>query len=825
MERGTAMEHVLPPLENSVTGLYRSVLTHLRYSLGKQPDEVSARDLYRAVSYSARDRLLDRMSETLARYRKNDAKRLYYLSMEFLIGRSLVKNLAALKLDGATGEVLRMFGRKMEEILEEESDSALGNGGLGRLAACYLDSLATLSMPGFGYGIHYDYGLFKQEINNGYQRERPDSWIDGADALHVERSDLAVVVPLYGRIEHAEDRWGQYNPMWMDWKLVVGVPYDIPMAGWGGRSVNYLRLYVARPSTDFDMKIFNQGDYFRAVEQKIDSEKISKILYPADTVSAGRELRLTQEYFLVACAVRDIIRNYLADHQGFDEFPDKVAIQLNDTHPSLAIAELMRVLVDEYWLEWDEAWGITSKTVAYTNHTLLPEALEKWPVALLERVLPRHLQIIYEINRRFLDRVIEVWPGDFDRMGRMSLIEEGPEKMARMANLSIVGSHRVNGVSALHSDLVKSDLVPDFYAMWPEKFTNVTNGITPRRWLSRSNPGLCALVAEHLGPGFVTDLERLRALEPLAEDPAFGEKYLAVRRENKERLSRIIFENAMISVDPDSIFDMQAKRIHEYKRQLLNVLSIMAEYILIADDGVEPPAPKTAIFAGKAAPGYQTAKDMIKLIHSVADVVNRDKRTKGLLKVAFLPDYRVTLAEKMVCAADLSQQISTAGYEASGTGNMKFALNGAVTIGTLDGANIEIAREVGEENVLIFGLTAPEIARLTKEGSYRPAALYQKDTLIRRVLDALRDGRFSPSEPGLFAWVVPYLLSERDRYFHLADFTSYMAARKKAGEDFTDRLLWAKKGILNTARMGFFSSDRAIREYAEKIWKIESVPG
>ncbi|MBU2652539.1 MAG: glycogen/starch/alpha-glucan family phosphorylase, partial [Bacteroidetes bacterium] len=607
-------------------------------------------------------------------------------------------------------------------------------------------------------------------------------------------------------------------------QAVIGVPYDIPTPGWGSETVNYLRLYVARPSTEFDIKIFNQGDYFMAVEQKIATEKISKILYPADTVTSGKELRLTQEYFLVACAIRDIMREYLKDHQGFTMFPDKVAIQLNDTHPSLAIAELMRILIDEYWLEWDDAWDITSKTVAYTNHTLLPEALETWSVGLLEHVLPRHLQIIYEINRRFLDRVVKIWPGDIDRMNRMSLIQEGGEKMARMANLSIVGSHHINGVSRLHSDLVKDALVPDFYEMWPEKFTNVTNGITPRRWLGRSNPGLCALISENISGNFQADLDQLKKLEPLADDPAFCEQYLRVRRDNKERLGKIIFETAMVTVDPDSIFDMQAKRIHEYKRQLLNILAVMAEYILLVEDGIEPPAPKTAIFAGKAAPGYQTAKDIIKLIHSVGDVINRDKRTKGLLKVAFLPDYRVTLAEKMVCAADLSQQISTAGYEASGTGNMKFALNGAITIGTLDGANIEISEEVGLENIYIFGLTTPEIAKISEEGSYRPTALYHADPVLRRALDAVRDGRFSPSEPALFNWICPYLLSDRDKYFHLADFASYMAARKKAGTDYTDRLLWGKLGILNTSRMGFFSSDRAIRQYAKHIWNIAPVP-
>ncbi len=811
-------------LSHTPEALAASMKTHLRYTLGKTPDQVGTRDLYMALAYTIRDRLLDRSLDTLARYRKASAKRLYYLSMEFLMGRVLGNNLHCLRMYDSAREAVESLGGKLDQILDYERDAGLGNGGLGRLAACFLDSMAAMSLPGFGYGIHYDYGLFKQEINNGFQREKPDTWVDEAAPLQMERMDLAHIVPLYGRIEHAQDFWGQYNPMWLDWQVVIGVPYDIPVPGYGGDTVNYLRLYTARPSQDFDIRIFNQGDYFAAVEGKIESEKISKILYPADTLQAGRELRLIQEYFLVSCALKDIIRQFTVQHQDFTLLPESAAIQLNDTHPSLSVAELMRILVDEQWLTWETAWDITTRTIAYTNHTLLPEALEKWSVSLLEHVLPRHLQIIYEINQRFLSRVGEIWPEDGDRARRMSLIEEGEDKKVRMAHLAMVGSHSVNGVSALHTELVKHALVPDFYEMWPEKFNNKTNGITPRRWLLAANPDLNALLAEAVGPGFVTDLDLLRDIEPLADDPSFRERFLAVKRKNKEALARVLFDTALVRVDPDSLFDIQAKRIHEYKRQLLNLLAIVDEYLALVDGGIEPPVAKTYVFAGKAAPGYQTAKNIIKLIHCVADVVNRDRKARDLIRVCFAPDYRVTLAEAMIPAADLSEQISTAGFEASGTGNMKFALNGAVTIGTLDGANIEIKDEVGDENIYIFGLLEKDIARITAEGSYHPFGIYQEHPGVRRVLNAIRDNRFSPDEPGLFGWVDRYLLSPQDRYMHLADFPDYTRTRALAGKDYEDRAGWAKKAILNTARMGWFSSDRTVREYSDEIWGLKPVP-
>ena len=761
----------------TMDALYRSITRHLAYSLGVEPPQATKRDVYLALSYSVRDRLLEKMLKTSRRYDASGAKRLYYLSMEFLIGRSLANNLRAMKIYDQAAEALELLGTDVETICGQERDAALGNGGLGRLAACFLDSMASLDMPGFGYGLHYDYGLFEQDISNGYQREKPDSWISEAPALQVERAGAACIVPMYGRIEETKDKWGRHNPLWLGWSLVTGVPYDIPIAGHGGLTVNRLRLFAARPSTEFDIKIFNEGDYLRAVEQKIESEKISKILYPKDSYEAGRELRLIQEYFLVACSLGDIVRTYEKDYSDFNKFPEKVAIQLNDTHPALAVAELMRILVDQKWVPWERAWDITNRTIAYTNHTLLPEALEKWPESLLARLLPRHLQFIYDINQQFLDKVVTLWPGDLDRMRNMSIVEDGPPRQVRMANLAIVGAHSINGVSALHTDLIKKALVPNFFEMWPERFNNKTNGITPRRWLCVANPNLHDLIEDAIGPGFVTDLERLRELEPFAEDPAFCEKFLEVKLGNKKRLKDVIFNTTVVEVDPESLFDVQVKRIHEYKRQLMNVLGIIWEYLALSDDGVEPVCPKTFVFAGKAAPGYWTAKQLIKLIHNVGNAIEDDPKARDFLKVAFVPDFRVTLAEQIIPAADISQQISTAGFEASGTGNMKFALNGALTIGTMDGANIEISQEVGRENIYIFGLTAYEIEKMKLKGSYKPKDLYNKHPMIKRVVDSLAGDRFCPRESGLFAWFKDYLLADNEMFFHLADLESYVKTR------------------------------------------------
>jgi starch phosphorylase len=804
------------------TSLREAFLRHVTYSLGMTAKELSPREAFRAVALAVRDLTVEHRLATEQRYQSADAKRLYYLSLEFLIGRSLHNNLANLGLLDSCRDLLRELGIVLDDVEEQEADAALGNGGLGRLAACFLDSLATLGLPGFGYGIYYEFGLFKQEIQNGQQVEKPDNWRTYNTPWEIERPQDAVLVPLYGRVEHGTDRRGNYNPMWLDWKVVVGLPHDLPVVGYGGQTVNYLRLYSARSSQEFDMGIFNAGDYVRAVQQKVQSETISKVLYPTEEAAAGRELRLVQEYFLVACAVRDIVRRYLGSQTSFDAFPAKVAIQLNDTHPALTVAELMRVLVDENDLPWEKAWEITSATCAYTNHTLMSEALERWPVDLLEYVLPRHLQIIYEINRRMLEAVSRRWPGDDGRVRRMSLIEEATPKQVRMANLAIAGSHSINGVAALHSQLVQAELVPDFYAFWPERFNNKTNGVTPRRWLQSANPALAELITEQLGDRWITDLDQLRGLESVADDPGFQERFLAVKRGNKQRLVRVVRAATGEVLDGESLFDMHCKRIHEYKRQLLKVLHIVHDHLRLVEDGQEPPQPRTYLFAGKAAPGYRTAKQIIQLINDVAQVINRDQRARGRLKVLFVPDYRVSLAEVLIPAADLSEQISTAGTEASGTGNMKFALNGALTIGTLDGANIEIRAEVGADNIFIFGLTVQEVRQLRAAGAYHPWAICQNNAAIRRVLEAFRTNRYCWRTPGQHEWVYHRLLSDGEQYFHLADLESYVAAHDQAARLYQDRSAWARKAILNTARIGKFSSDRTISEYAKDIWNLQA---
>lgn len=809
--------------ELSLSALQGAIRRHVRYSLGKEWRQLSGYDLFTAAALAVRELLVDRMLETEARYGQTTAKRLYYLSIEFLMGRSLRNNLDNLGLFDLCERALRGMGVDLADVEENERDAALGNGGLGRLAACFLDSLATLGMPGYGYGIHYEYGLFKQEIRNGYQTEKPDNWLVYGTPWEIERTDEACLIPVYGRIEHTLDRGGHYNPMWMDWKILVGVPHDLPIVGYGGRTVNYLRLYSARSSADFDMQIFNTGDYIKAVEQKIASETITKVLYPSDSVTAGQELRLVQEYFLVACAVRDIIKRYLQRHSTFDAFPSQVAIQLNDTHPAVAVAELMRAFIDENDLPWERAWTLTQETFGYTNHTLLPEALEKWPVSLFEYVLPRHLQIIREINHRFLAHAATVWPGEDERLERVSIITPGENPQVRMGHLAIIGSHSVNGVSALHTDLVKSTLVPDFFHLWPERFNNKTNGITQRRWLRQANPLLAQLLSQTIGDEWITTLNALRALEPYAGDDGFQQEFLRIKRANKQRLATVIKDLTRVTVDPDSLFDVQVKRIHEYKRQLLNVLHILHEYFCLVEERIEPCAPRTYIFAGKAAPGYRAAKQLIKLINNVGRVINADPRVGGRIKVVFIPDYRVSLAEKIIPAADLSEQISTAGKEASGTGNMKFALNGALTIGTLDGANIEIMEEVGEENIFIFGLQAHEIQAMRLQGSYQPKEHYERNPALKRVMNVLYSDLFCREEPDLFRSIYHALVEQGDEYFHLADLPSYIKAQERAGTEFNNPTVWARKAIYNVARIGKFSSDRTIQEYAKDIWRLESV--
>lgn len=802
----------------------RSLCWHIRYSLGKPGDDLCMHDLFTAVALTVRNRILDLMLETENRYQQQDAKRLYYLSLEYLIGRSLTNNLINLGLYDLFRDALLEQGIDLEELEEYESDAALGNGGLGRLAACFLDSLATLDMPGYGYGINYEYGIFKQEIHHGYQHEKPDKWLKGMSPWLIERYDERCFIPVYGRIEHSVDSNGHYQPRWVDWKLIVGVPYDMPIVGYGGRTVNVLRLFSARSYHEFDMQIFNSGDYISAVEQKIASETISKVLYPSDSVAVGKELRLTQEYFLVACALRDVVRRYIKQHETFDAFPQKAAIQLNDTHPALAIAELMRILVDENRLPWEQAWQITEQTFGYTNHTLMPEALEKWPVHLMERLLPRHLQIIYEINRRFLEHVAWLYPGDHEKLRRVSIIEEGEHKQVRMANLAIVGSHSVNGVSELHSRLITTSLVPEFYELFPHKFNNKTNGVTPRRWLKQANPRLSQLIDATIGEGWVTNLQELHALEPFAEDAGFQHAFRQVKQINKLRLAHLIRETTGLQVPADSLFDVQVKRIHEYKRQLLNVLHIIYNYLRIVEDHEYPLVPRTFIFAGKAAPGYWAAKNIIKLINNVATVINHDHRARDYLHVVFLPDYRVSLAEVIIPSADLSEQISTAGMEASGTGCMKFALNGALTIGTLDGANIEIREEVGAENIYIFGHTAEQIREMRRNGSYDPRALYEANPDIKRVMDTFLTDLFCPHEPGLFRWIFDSLVHHGDYYLHLADLPSYIQTQQRASQEYRQPEVWTRKAILSVARMGKFSSDRTVSEYARDIWHIRPVP-
>jgi len=791
---------------------------HLKYSVCVQSNEISKEAVYLALAASVRDVLVEKMHETEVRNKRTTVKKVHYLSMEFLIGKCSENNLINLGLYNAADDIVGDFGFTLADVLESEHDPALGNGGLGRLAACFLDSMATLDIAGYGYGINYDYGLFKQSISNGYQKEMPDNWKSDGAPWQIERKHKTKIIPVYGQVFEQLDHGGAYNPSWMNWQTIIGVPYDIPIAGFEGKRTNFLRLYSAKASDEFDIKIFNDGDYMSAVEQKLNSERISKILYPEDSTESGKELRLLQEYFFVACAIRDIIDDHLELHDNCSNLSDHNAIQLNDTHPSMAVAELMRILIDEYRMPWHEAWEQTVRTCAYTNHTLLPEALECWPERLLGKVLPRHIQIIREIDRRFVEGQREMGSTDAD-IDKMRIIATVglEEPTVRMANLSIIGSHTTNGVAALHSELVKSTLVPEFYKIWPERFQNKTNGVTPRRWLNQCNPGLASLINEAIGDKWVADLSHLSELEPFADDAVFREKFAQVKLYNKQRLSKVVFDKCRIRLDHEFLFDIQVKRIHEYKRQLLNVLQIINHYFEIVEDRKVPAAPVSYIFAGKAAPGYFMAKRIIKLINSVAFTINQDPRVSKYIKVAFVPDYRVSIGEKIFPAANISEQISTAGFEASGTGNMKFTLNGALTLGTLDGANVEIRDEVGAENIYIFGKTVEEIKAL-KEGDYNPWDYYNQNPKIKRVLDALNSDIFSPDEPGLFEPVYYSLLSGGDYFCLLADLEAYIVRQNDVRNDFVDDQEWNRKAILNVARGSKFSSDRTIKEYATDVW-------
>jgi glycogen phosphorylase len=815
MKRDLVLNNSASITSRAHVNLREGIESFLRFAKGRVWSEASHRERLWALAAAVRRPALDAMRESERRYREQDAKRLYYLSMEFLMGRSLGNNLTNLGIYDEAKSVLLELGEDLEELEAIEPDAALGNGGLGRLAACFLDSLATLDYPGFGYGINYEFGLFRQNFINGYQHEKPDHWLDGGSPWLIERHDEAVVIPVYGSIAHHGDD-GIYTPRWVDYKVIVGVPHDMPIVGYGGRTVNVLRLFSARASDEFDIGIFNSGDYIRAVHEKITGESISKVLYPSDVVAAGKELRLLQEYFLVACSMRDLMRRYRRSHSGYSGFASYVAIQMNDTHPALMVAELMRYFIDEERMPWEEAWGITVDACGYTNHTLLPEALEKWSYELLERVLPRHLQIIQEINRRLLAEVERRFPGDLQMQQNVAIIAAGE---VHMSNLAIAGSHSVNGVAELHSKLVTTTLAPDFHRLYPSRFNNKTNGVTPRRWLLHANRPLASLITRTIGDQWVTDLDRLRELELFAEDPALLEKLDGVKRRNKVALARLTKELTGVAIDPLSMFDVQVKRLHEYKRQLLNLLHVIDRYWSIIEDGVIPAHPRTVIFAGKAAPGYWYAKLIIKLIHSVAEVVNADPRSREHLRVVFLPDYRVTLAEAIMPAAELSEQISTAGKEASGTGNMKLALNGALTIGTLDGANIEIREEVGDENIFIFGLTADEAMSALASG-YDPNLYLHDHRWMRRVVDSIVSGHFSRGDKDIFRPIVGKLLSTRDEYLHLADLPAYVALQRDVDTEYVDRSTWLRKSLLNIARMGKFSSDRTIHEYARDIWNI-----
>ncbi len=795
--------------------IQESFANHLEYSLSKDRYTATMRDLYHSLALSIRDRMIEQWIKTQQHYYDNDVKRVYYLSAEYLMGRALMNNLINLEMYEEGKKAVEGLELDLGDLMEQEPDAGLGNGGLGRLAACFLDSMAAQEIPAYGYGIRYEFGIFEQVIRDLGQVELPDTWLKHGNPWEIERPEYSFTVKFYGKTR--ETTWPDGSPRteWVDTHDVLGIPYDTPIGGYDNYTVNTLRLWSSRASTEFDLDYFQHGDYLKAVEEKNLSENISKVLYPNDNNFQGQELRLKQQYFFVSCSIRDIVRRYLVMHLNFDEFPEKVAIQMNDTHPSLAISELMRVLIDEQKLEWDKAWDITRQTCAYTNHTILSEALEEWPIGMFGDLLPRNLQIIYEINRRFLLEVRIRYPKDERRARRMSIIREEGGRKVRMAHLAIVGSHSVNGVAALHTELLKNDIFRDFEEMYPGRINNKTNGITPRRWLLTANPGLAGLISDNIGHGWIKDLDQLRKIEPLASDGSFREKFDAVKRANKRSLADITDDITGYSIDPDSIFDVQIKRIHEYKRQLLNILHIISCWVRLKQDPSFDMHPRTFLFGGKTAPDYYISKMTIRLICHAAEILNRDPATRDRLRLAFLPNYRVTLAERIIPAADLSEQISTAGYEASGTGNMKLSLNGALTIGTLDGANIEIMEEVGRENIFIFGLSAQEVKSLAP--SYAARAYYEKDPLLKETIDLVYSGFFAPDDRNLFRPLMDHLLGS-DRYLVLADFASYRECQEKTGELYAKRDEWIGKAILNVARMGKFSSDRTIMEYNRDIW-------
>ena len=806
-----------------VETLKRAIIDNLFYQQARYPDVATAHDWYLATAYSVRDRLLRRWINSAQAYKDQASRTVCYLSAEFLVGPHLCNNLTNLGIRREAGQALRELGQNLDELLEQEQEPGLGNGGLGRLAACYLDSLASLQIPAIGYGIRYEFGIFDQEIRDGWQVEKTDNWLRHGNPWELPRRKLCFDVKFGGHTEQfVDDADGRFRVRWIPDRIVQGIAYDTPILGYGVNTVNLLRLWKSEAPESFDFQAFNTGDYYAAVGEKVVSENITKVLYPNDEPAAGKQLRLQQQYFFVCCSLQDMIRIYLQTGQGLEKFHEKYTVQLNDTHPSLAIPELMRLLIDEHRLDWDTAWYVVRKTFAYTNHTLLPEALERWPVSLLDEMLPRHLQIIYEINERFLDDARRRMYGIDMDISRLSLIEEGPEKHVRMAHLAFVGSFKVNGVAKLHTELLKQDVMQDFYRLWPDRFTNITNGVTPRRFMLLSNPGLSSLIREHIGCDWVTDLGQLTQLEELASSPQFQARWQKEKRNAKIDLANLIKERTGEIIDPDSMFDVQAKRIHEYKRQHLNLLHIITLYNRLKYDRNTDIVPRTFIFAGKAAPGYRMAKLIIKLINSVAYMINRDNDVNDRLKVVFFPNFNVKNAQKIYPAADLSEQISTAGKEASGTGNMKFSLNGALTIGTLDGANIEIREEVGAENFFLFGLVCKEVYRLQAEG-YRPIEYYNDNLPLRDTLDLISSGYFSHGDPELFKPLIDSLIYN-DPYMLMADYQSYVDCQQEVSRTFRHPDEWTQRAILNLVRMGKFSSDRAIREYCDKVWNVKPVP-
>jgi len=800
--------------------LANDIRRHISFTLGYDPDKPSKYACYMGLAYSVRDRLIERWIKTQRALHDTLAKRVYFLSLEFLPGRFLKNYLISLQMEDEARRTLEEMGFDLDELEEEEWDAGLGNGGLGRLASCYMDSMACRDLPGYGYGIRYDYGIFHQVLDNGYQREQSDNWRRRGNPWEIQRRNYLVPVRFWGRSESSRDDEGRTRCRWVDGEVVMAMACDILIPGYGDDYVTNMRLWAAKSSREFNLAEFNQGDYIGAVEAKVTSENISKVLYPSDEAMAGKELRLKQQYFFVAATLNDIFRRYRKMNRSFTELPNFVAIQLNDTHPAIAVPELMRLLLDEHGVGWDDAWTICQNTFAYTNHTVMPEALETWPVDLIGRLLPRHMEIIYDINHRFLEALRSRYPQNPELPDRVSIIAEGAVKMVRMAHLAIVGSHTVNGVAELHSRILKYELFKEFNQIFPGRFQNVTNGVTPRRWLCQANPSLTELITATIGPDWICDLDQLEKLVVYADDPEFRATWMATKLENKRRLARYILRKIGLGVDPATLFDVHVKRMHEYKRQLLNLLHVITLYNRIKADPAAPAVPRTVMFAGKAAPAYHQAKLIIKLINAVAATINSDKDVHGRLRVLFLPNYCVSQAEKIIPAVDLSEQISTAGMEASGTGNMKMALNGALTIGTLDGANVEIMEAVGPENIFIFGLTAEQVTEL-RTGGYDHRRYYHKDAELQKTLDMIASGYFTSHEPNLFEPIVRGLLDEGDYYMILADYRPYVAAQEKVGQVFLDKDDWTRRSILNTARMGKFSSDRSVLEYARNIWRVE----